>query len=390
MKHKFQIHDETGIVLITGLMLIALLSVLSAAAYLISSTELMISRNWLVEKKAFYMAEAGMEEARARLPDFLEDGSHSGKWRAFLYGGAIGSEDFSEYDSGNQDHHLYASLQSDMTCLVEIRHMSEQDLGVDLNNDSDVEDTILWGDGNGDFVYDENTVSGLAIEIISSVGISGKAKKKAVSKIRPLPVFLEPPAALYANGNINKTGGAGSAIGRRDGCEAIPDVMTTAGATSDGQKAGDWPAGSSDPSWFVETGNAKYPIEEAMERAKSRASETIVPGDYSFVSYGDPGDRFKIFFSPGDLNLNSLSGYGLLAVEGSLALSGNILWEGVIIAKGGVTINGLNSQKISGAVISGENVKIAGGPDILYDCDIVRNLRRYQSDYRVLWWKHFE
>ena len=395
-------HNENGMVLITGLMLIATLSILSATAYMISSLELMISRNYLAEKKAFYMAEAAVEETRARLPDLLADAWENpqledGQWRAFLLGGEVSIQDFSgegfdSYDANHLDHHLYSSFQSDMTCLAEARHMTERDLGADLNHDSDTDDLIFWGDGNGDFVSEENVASGMPMEWIMGVGMYGGAIRRAGVKIRPSPVFLAPPAALYANGHIYKTGGGGSAVGRGSGsgCVAIPDVMTTAKATNAEGKARSWPAGSSSPSRFVEISNAAYPVEETLARAESHASEIIAPGVYSFANYGGANQRVNLFFCPSDLTLSNLSGYGLLVVGGNLVISGNISWQGVIISKKGITIESGGAQEIRGAVISGGDVRITGAPDILYDCHITRRLQTAQADYHVAGWTHLQ
>jgi len=393
--------NENGMVLITGLMLIAVLSVLSATAYMISSLELMISRNYVAKKKAFYMADAAVEEASARLPNLLADVSQNPQsqdrqWRAFLLGGEYGIQDFSgegfdSYDPKNSDHHLYSSFQSDMNYLAEVRHMTEQDVGIDLNHDSDTDDLILWGDGNGDFISEENATSGAPIEWVVGVGMSGGATQRAGLKLRPSPVFLAPPAALYADGHIYKSGGGGSAVGEdvASGCPAIADVMTTAKASNVGGKAGDWPAGSSLPPRFMEISNATYPIEETMAQAESHAAKIIDSGTHGSQSYGGADDRFKLFFCPGDATFSDLNGRGLLVIGGKLVVSGNISWEGVIISRKGISTGTLGTQKIVGALISGGDVHIAGALDILYDCRVARNLQIAQSDYHVAGWRHF-
>lgn len=66
---------EKGAVLVTGLMFLAVLSLIGSSAYLTTSNELKISRNYRLTKKAFYDAEAGAEFALARLEGYLEAGT---------------------------------------------------------------------------------------------------------------------------------------------------------------------------------------------------------------------------------------------------------------------------------------------------------------------------
>lgn len=330
--------------LITGLMLIAALSVLSSAAYFMSSLELMMVRNDLAGKKAFYMAEAGIEEARARLPVWAPSAPANDRWRVFVLGGdaAVGDfslGDFGAYDPGNSDHHFYPGLQNDMNALAEIRVLTEAFGGSDLNHDSDTDDVIFWGDVDGDFVCEENVSAGVPMAWIRGAGLYGESQKRVEVKIRPSPVFPDPQTSLWA------------------------------------------PPGG---------GGAAYPVQESLDRARSRASSTLAPGRRHSPRYGSANDRLGVFFCPGDLTLADPVGYGLLAVAGTLTFSGVVSWEGAIIAGQGIAAETGTSGEISGAVISGGSAAIPGGPAVTYDADIVSRLRMARLAYETTAWRRFE
>ncbi len=59
--------NERGAVLITGLLLVLVLTILSLAAMMSTATELKIASNDRSAKQVFYVAEAGLEDARSRL-----------------------------------------------------------------------------------------------------------------------------------------------------------------------------------------------------------------------------------------------------------------------------------------------------------------------------------
>jgi hypothetical protein len=59
--------DEKGMVLVLGLLLVSVLSLVGTTAVMTSSTDIKINSNYNSGAQAFYIAEAGIERARARL-----------------------------------------------------------------------------------------------------------------------------------------------------------------------------------------------------------------------------------------------------------------------------------------------------------------------------------
>ena len=83
MKYNDPIKNEKGVVLISGLVIMGILTIVGATAYMTTSSELDVSRNYRVAKKAFYAAEAGTEEARGRLKTIGEK-TPDPNWRATM------------------------------------------------------------------------------------------------------------------------------------------------------------------------------------------------------------------------------------------------------------------------------------------------------------------
>lgn len=75
MKSQNPLHNEHGAVLVTGLIFIAILSVVGTSAYMISSNEIKISSNYRTARQAFYEADAGVNYAIARIENDLADGT---------------------------------------------------------------------------------------------------------------------------------------------------------------------------------------------------------------------------------------------------------------------------------------------------------------------------
>src|SRR5262245_44021933 len=99
--------NEKGTALVIGLMFLALLTLLGTAAVTITSTDVLISGSYKSTTQALHSAEAGTEEARARLranaanPIADANPTQAG-WRAYI-GTAPGAQ-AKGYDSSNGLH----------------------------------------------------------------------------------------------------------------------------------------------------------------------------------------------------------------------------------------------------------------------------------------------
>jgi len=85
---------------------------------------------------------------------------------------------------------------------------------------------------------------------------------------------------------------------------------------------------------------------------------------------------FPIIYVPGNVSASTGRGQGILLVEGQADLTGNVIFDGVIIALGDIKING-NGNKVTGAVLAaGAADNLHGTPDVFYSsCAIHRALQ---------------
>ena len=115
---RTSLYDEKGIAFVAGLFVVAVLLLLGTTAVMTSTTDLKISTNYKTGGQAFYAAESGVEEARARLrlanpqnPNLITDAYRTEvQWAAYI--GTGSNAQGMGYDSGNSMHVQVASLQS--------------------------------------------------------------------------------------------------------------------------------------------------------------------------------------------------------------------------------------------------------------------------------------
>ena len=110
---------------------------------------------------------------------------------------------------------------------------------------------------------------------------------------------------------------------------------------------------------------------------KDRATITLPAGSYAYNGvFGTMTDP-EIVHVPGDLQWKgTISGAGILVVDGALALNGNIEWEGIVLSLSGdvhIEISGTGNPHIHGTLWVGNNdpsgitnVNITGNPSIKY------------------------
>src|SRR5262245_37943555 len=119
-------HDQTGMVTAVGLLVAAMLTLLGATAAMFTSTDLLLGGQYRTSNRTFYAAEAGAEEARARLRGnagtaLIADAyPTSTQWRAFI--GSVAKAQAKGYDASQPQHVRVDSLQSSLNYVVTIRH----------------------------------------------------------------------------------------------------------------------------------------------------------------------------------------------------------------------------------------------------------------------------
>jgi len=373
------------------MMFLAVLGVLGTTATVMTTTDIKIGANHEASVQSHYVSLSGIEEARNRLSLPSSDANYIGQsgaldanWRAYLgdageASSAFGSE---SYDSGDSHHFLYSSMQANMEYAVMIQHKTDGSGNV-----------LLWGDSDGDYINEENTTTGQPIEVIRSRGSSGGSDNVVmVVVIAELPFFV-PPAALYVNGNLDKSGAAGGAWGSYNPhCPPNNDIVTTVNAGACPPKnceATDWPAGATMPTPQLVNGWSDiYPVSDVLSTLGGIADNTVAPGSYRNPSgWGSASSPYEITYCNGDLSVRNLTGYGILAVNGDVTVAGNVGWNGIIIVSGITKISGGGTLDVYGSVISDSMTTINGTPRIYYDCNVVDDLNSNNMNYTLTSWK---
>jgi len=433
------IGSERGIVLTVVILLIALLLLIGVTAYMTTSTDLKITGNYKQIERAFFNAEAGIEEARTRLRGTNADANYAGdpassvdpSWSAYILTSASWqTTDDPAYDSSLRNYipttasHTNTTvtvnpLQSPvkMTYAVKIRHKKEYDAeqkghtaGSSLHYvDGDGDASTHTAASPGNVIYygyeytspaattpRQYTKAGSSaepvVEVITARGMSGGAVKileAEVTKLPPPPIL----AAIYAKGNVtgmssslNINGNDGGSCGggnKPPVTTKSPAYSTLPNATLNGSPAA------------ATTTTSDIEIAQYVTDMKAGATQTIPGGNITGAFYGVPSNYVTVYSKPatappinGELTLNGVLGYGALIVEGDLVLGGGFNWNGLIIVTGTLTFNGGGPAgiNIAGAVLANQTVDLNGSVAVRYNSCNVRSAMGGQS-LKILGWR---
>jgi len=408
--------NEKGFVLPLGLMFLAIIAILGTTAVIVTTTDLKIGSNYRASEQAFYAAEAGIEEARARLrrssTAYAGDSASSPDplWSVYLSSGSwTPSSDDPDFNS-SYTNTVVSSLQSDISYAVKIRHKREHDAEQAGHTTSSPH--YYDGDGNtgtnpdsapGNIVYYgygdpsqpttavQFTTSGTTeyepVEIITAYGQSSNSLKTVEIEVRKNPGPLV-NSALYAKGNVTGNGSALSVDGN-DNCGAAPakpPVYTLAPSITNTSGSPIFLGNPATP----QQGTDSVDIAGYVNDLKASAIKIDV--DSSGTNYGDASNFVTCHsdtsnpYNVNGLKLSNTTGYGIFLVEGDLTLGGGFSWNGLILVTGTLVFNGGGAGiNIKGAVLANQTVDINGGIDIKYDSCMVDNALNNQSLDIISW-----
>jgi hypothetical protein len=117
-------------------------------------------------------------------------------------------------------------------------------------------------------------------------------------------------------------------------------------------------------------------------------------GTYTSTDYGSQ-ENPVILYGKGDLKFSGgIIGHGLLIIDGTLTLSGNFFWYGLVIVVGPnpEILNSVGTNRIVGGVILGgsdKQARMRGNADIQYSCETVENVRNNTTSlltFNILSW----
>lgn len=415
--------SEKGMVLVTGLIVLAILGLLGATAVLTTTTDLQIQGNRKTGEQAFCAAEAGIEEARTRLigsaTAWIGDpaANPDSQWSAYiLTSDSRPVSDDPDYDSSYTNYiptlssptnQIIAanSLQTNASYWVKLRHKREYDaeqtghttssphyLDGDGNTGTHSKNTpgsiVYYGYGDpGDFTRKvQFTTAGLTsygpVEIIRGYGRSGTA-----FKVVEIEVVYDPgPPIMAASYAIDKVDlkGAAMTIDGNDKCGGSVAVRPPVHASTVKYNSN----ANLIPITPVDGSDAIYlPLQSFVQMYRGMA--VILTSDQNNEDFGNTGNYVTVYSNTSDppndqgLSISNGTGYGLLLVEGNLTMSGGFSWNGLILVTGTITLNG--SGNIIGAVMGQQIVDITGDVEIIHSSCEVRNALSNQSLQVISW-----
>jgi len=377
LRKIFHAGNEGGVVLIAGLLAVLVLTILSMAAVMSTTTELKIGVNDRSSKQAFSIAEAGLEDARSRLQNaasafpIYDNQPNNNNWTAY-----IGTESKSQgkgYQNTNSNHARYDKLNPpNLDYVITITHK------VDSSNN-----ILKWGDSNNDGKPEENTTTGNLIYIILSEGYTstGAAKALKIECAKPPPITVVAP--LYTKADTIIQGSSTYVIGM-DGCgdSNKPGIVTAATVSTNGN-----PTITGSPSAVSENSPINIDVSYLINQFKRKAnySYNVNSATLTTMQWGSPtpgstqqspsscNEHNIVYFNTNSTYVKltgGSSGCGILLVEGDLSVQGGFQWYGVILVTGSVSFTGGGGKNITGAILAGGAVSadLVGGDANIINC----------------------
>jgi Tfp pilus assembly protein PilX len=394
LKKNFHTGGERGAVLIAGLLVILVLTVLTMAAMMSTGTELKIAANDRSAKQAFYVAEAGLEDARSRLQvgasasPIYDNQPTNANWMAFI---GTAPEATSKGYSGNSNQALYATLSSSLDYIVTIKHK--------LNSSGIV---LKWGDSNYDGNAEENTTTGTPIYVITSEGhtATGAIKPVQIEAAQVPPITA--PAALYTREVTTIQGTSTNVLGM-DGCGTcnVPGIITMATVNQNGHPS----ITGQNPAAIVEHSSMDIDVQEMINQYKRKAnySYNVNSATLTGMHWGNPtpggtqqcatscNEHNVVYFNTNSTYVKlagQSSGCGMLLVEGDLQVHGGFQWYGVILVTGSIIFTGGGGKNVTGAVLVGANASadlVGGDANIVYCSKAVNDQKNYLPLVTLRW-----
>jgi len=396
--------DDKGMALPLSLMFLMILSIVGSTAAMLTTTDLKIGGNHRASDRAIYAAEAGIEEARARMKmgatSPISDGHPSQtQWSAF-----IGSEikaNGKGYDNGNAMHLRTNSLQTDLDYTVRIAHQTDGSGNI-----------LFYGDSDGNGTSERNSSTGRNIYAVSSTGLAGGALRTVEAEAARIPPITA-PAALYVEATTTVQGNT-SIIGT-DGCGVsdLPGIVTKEPPGSVVLHGLPLVAGAGATVPSIQYSATDLDVQSMVDSFIGFADHTYNAGSetHTGTTVPGPGDGWGTPW-PGitlqdpsscsentivhydtdgtDITLSGgVTGCGILLVEGDLEIHGNFSWYGVIIATGSVIFTGGGDRNITGTMLAGGSADgdlIGGNSNIVYCSSAVTDQTEGRA-LKLLTWK---
>ncbi|MBI4471619.1 MAG: hypothetical protein HY646_03060 [Acidobacteria bacterium] len=297
---------ERGASLIVAMVILAFLSIVGGALFMTAMIEVRIGDNYRTNTQLLYLAEAGIENARELLRTSTDTPSQ-------LLARAAGAD--SSLSTSTDPSTLLAGDDVPLCDAEPLNDATGRVIGtyhVYLRND--VADDVTS-------VVDSNRM--LTLLSFATIGKDRKVIETVVTKA----MFPKLPAALTLNGSVDIFDALNSNLYEMPvGVIDAPDIDQIAGAFPDVRNI----EGELDSRLKSASG-----LEELVKRMRHSAT-VLNPSVGQAADINDFGSisDYRAAVVDGDANLGPGTGFGILLVRGNLNVTGNFVWNGLILTIG--------------------------------------------------------
>jgi len=386
------IKSQKGFVLVLALLMIVLLTTIGLASINTSIFEVKLAGNQLLDKKAFYKADGGLEEWRAlfnsnNIKDELPDNVD---WKYFLAKDISRAKEIG-YNSSNPAHKFIQSETpfDDWDVAVVGTHKIGADGKVVVVNKESVYYVTSYG-------WEQSAHKIVECELIKNPGLGA-----------PAAVYSERP--VIVNGASTRVDGNDSC-----GTDNKPGIYTS-GDTADitvknGLITGNPPTSAKQPDAFAIKDTINSLKDMANLKYGQYTSNAGIQGADVAGKWGTPiltdadtpmpiptSSPVIVYIDANVVNTVKLTGQvngaGILMVDGDLDIAGGFNWFGLVITTGAVKFSGNGNRNITGGVITGESADLGddatfiGGIGIFYCSKMQDWLKQKVKPTRKLAWR---
>ena len=402
--------DESGFILILALVTMLAMTIIGLSMVMDMSTDVQLSRNERDAKTAFQLAEAGVNEAMAR----LKLASGNARYIGEITGDAGGPPNRNNtWNSGGTKDFGFGmggvrESADGLNYTVAIRYLDETNPegfcdsnnntqpNVDANADTfgdpawpcvaGDQEVVMFG---RDFkLADTLTFTSFGrhpVYEVTSIGTSNGTTRTIVAYVGATSLNTDTEAGINTNSTIGWNGGS---------CNAS---VTPSGSCMESQGNNYNTHLGEQISSIKEMANEKHQCSTntcngAGDDIPSNGGLEGVVQDWG--DYAGDGWSTMIYIanaSPGRaVSVNGLEGRGILVIEGDLELAGNVDYEGLIYVLGTLTISGGGSstKNITGGIMA-QNVVTLNGSNLTinYDQATLEEVAKQNSKPALVLWK---
>jgi len=413
---------ESGNAMIIALLVLILLTTAGITFVAVTKSEKQISSNQQTNSSAFYTAEAGITEGLYRMSyqndstNYIGPATPAVGWGRYivLHPGdssldpnraAEASDGIDNNGDGVVDEpgEHYPEVASKQTASSALKYPYVK-VEYKVRNGQ----LVRFGDADGDPTTPptENLTTGEPVLRITASGLQGNAKKVIEAEAVKFPIVTV-NSAIWAGGPL-KLNGNGFIIDGHDhdmsapydtvpGNPPVEGVLTQGPATDvpmNSQQMDNVSGAGGDAS--VQQSSFAYDFNSLWKDVSSIANQ-YYPTSTNFTS---ASPTFGSMATPKVLAVNGSvalsggwNGYGILIVNGDLSMTGGSQWTGIVIVTGDIKMSGGGPADVSRIVGSAifqssliDKSSAGGSADIIYSSEAVKWASGAKG-YTLSWWR---